>query len=134
MTYLLDTNALVWFELDDRRLGRTAARTISEATGAGRVSICPISFWEIELAIARGRLQLSIPIADWRRRLLASGFNERPITGEDTIAMAQLRDFHTDPADRLIAAVAINAGLTLITSDRKMLDWSGDLRRIDLAM
>ena len=36
----------------------------------------------------------------------------------DTIAMAQLQDFHADPADRLITAVAINAGLTLITSDR----------------
>jgi PIN domain nuclease of toxin-antitoxin system len=134
MTYLLDTNALVWFETDDRRLGRMAARTISDAASAGLVSMCPISFWEIELAIARGRLILSEPIAVWRRRLLASGFIERPITGDDTIAMAQLREFHDDPADRLITAVAINAGLTLITSDRKILDWSGLLPRIDLAV
>jgi PIN domain nuclease of toxin-antitoxin system len=97
MTYLLDTNALVWFETDDRRLGRIAACTISDAASAGLVSICPI-------------------------------------TGEDTIAMAQLPDFHADPADRLITAVAINAGLTLITSDRKILDWTGTLPRINLAL
>jgi PIN domain nuclease of toxin-antitoxin system len=134
MTYLLDTNALVWFETDDRRLGRIAARTISDAASAALVSICPISFWEVEFAIARRRLTLSEPIALWRKRILASGFIERPITGEDTIAMAQLPDFHADPADRLITAVAINAGLTLITSDRKILDWTGTLPRINLAL
>jgi PIN domain nuclease of toxin-antitoxin system len=134
MTYLLDTNALVWFETDDRRLGRSAARIISDAASDGLVSICPISFWEIEFAIARRRLTLSEPIALWRKRILASGFIERPITGEDTIAMAQLLDFHADPADRLITAVTINAGLTLITSDRKILDWTGAMSRIDLAV
>ncbi len=134
MTYLLDTNALLWFETDDRRLGKIASRTISEAASSGLVSLCPISFWEIELAIARRRVTLAEPIADWRKRILASGYVERPITGEDTIAMAQLADFHADPADRLITAVAINAGLTLITSDRKILDWPGVLPRIDLAV
>ena len=68
MTYLLDTNALVWFETDDPRLGKVAARTISDAASAGLVSICPISFWEVELAIARRRITLSEPIAVWRRR------------------------------------------------------------------
>ena len=134
MTYLLDTNALLWFETDDPRLGRIAARTISDAASAGLVSLCSISFWEIELAIARGRVRLTEPIAKWRTRILTSGFVERPITGEDTIAMAQLPDFHADPADRLITAVAINAGLTLISSDRKILAWPGILPRIDLAV
>ncbi len=48
--------------------------------------------------------------------------------------MARLKDFHADPADRLITAVAVNAGLTLITSDRKILDWPGVLARLDLAV
>jgi PIN domain nuclease of toxin-antitoxin system len=134
MTFLLDTNALIWFETNDRRLGANAARIISDAASAGLASICPISFWEVEFAIVRNRLLLSEPIVQWRKRILANGFIERPITGEDTIAMAQLQDFHADPADRLITAVAINAGFTLITSDRKILDWTGVLSRLDLTL
>lgn len=128
---LLDTNALVWFEIDDPRLGRNCARLISDAADLGQAFLCPISFWEIKLAIQRGRIRLDQPVATWRHNLLASGFVERPIDGADTIAMARLADFHADPADRLIVAVAINARLTLVTSDKKILAWGGALDRAD---
>ena len=66
-----------------------------------------------------------------REDLLAAGYLERPISGSDTILMAKLANFHADPADRLIVAVAINAGFELLTSDQKILDWTGDLSRLD---
>ena len=72
-----------------------------------------------------------MPIEQWRHDHLTAGYIERPITGLDTMLMAQLRDFHADPADRLISAVAINAGLTLLTADEKILRWNGQLQRID---
>ena len=131
MTILLDTNALIWFEISDARLGMGASNRISNAARDGEAFICPISFWEVELAIQRKRIMLTEPIAVWRRRLLNCGFVERPVVGEDTIAMAQLAGFHADPADRLIVAVAVNAGLSLVTSDEKILTWTGVLSRID---
>ena len=131
MPYLLDTNALVWTALGDPRLGEQAAVTIDRAVRSGEAHICPISYWEVELAVGRGRLALAVPIEEWRRRHLAIGYIERPITGIDTMLMAQLVDLHADPADRLIVAVAINAGLTLLTSDEKILKWPGRLSRQD---
>jgi PIN domain nuclease of toxin-antitoxin system len=128
---LLDTNALLWVELGDRRLGRNAATAIDAAVQIGEAFICPISYWEVQLAIDRGRIALSVPITQWRNDHLAAGYLERATTGIDTIQMARLRDFHADPADRLITAVAINAGLTLLTADEKILKWNGQLQRLD---
>ena len=103
--------------------------TIEHAVKTGEAHICPISYWEVQHAIGRGRLALAVPIEEWRRRHLAIGYIERSITGVDTMLMAQLIDFHADPADRLIVAVAVNAGLTLLTSDEKILAWPGQLTR-----
>jgi PIN domain nuclease of toxin-antitoxin system len=131
MAILLDTNALIWMEFDDPRLGRAAIQTIETERLANGAFICPISYWEVQLSIDRKRMNLSIPIEQWRRDHLAAGYIERAVTGVDTMLMAQLVDFHADPADRLIAAVAINAGLTLLTSDEKILAWPGRVARQD---
>ena len=126
-----DTNALIWAEIADPRLGENAKQRLDTALKSGEAFICPISFWEVQLAIDRRRLVLQTAVELWRANLLAGGYVERPITGIDTILMAKLADFHADPADRLFVAVAINAGFELITSDQKILDWAGQLERVD---
>jgi PIN domain nuclease of toxin-antitoxin system len=131
MAFLLDTNALLWAELNDHRLGTVAAQTIDAAVRSGKAFICPISYWEVQLAINRRRVALAVPIEQWRQDHLAAGYIEQPISGVETILMAGLADFHSDPADRLITAVAINAGLTLLTADEKILQWPGQLSRRD---
>ena len=52
--------------------------------------------------------------------------------GEIGIRANELPDFHPDPADRIIVATAMN-GHQLVTADRRILDWSGNLRRLDAA-
>ena len=131
MTVLFDTNALLWTELNDRRLGAITRRTISEAVRNGNGFICPISYWEVQVSINKKRLIFNLPIEQWRRNHLRAGYIERAITGIDTMLMGQLPDLHGDPADRLVMAVAINAGLTLLTADEKILAWPGQLARMD---
>ena len=46
------------------------------------------------------------------------------------VRAALLRSLHGDPADRIIVATAME-GHTLVTGDRSILDWSGDLGRLD---
>ena len=50
--------------------------------------------------------------------------------GEIGIRAATLPDFHADPADRLIVATALE-GHRLVTADRRILDWPGQLSRLD---
>ncbi len=82
----------------------------------------------------REKLQLeldpSLNLRTWRSWLLNSGLSEIPIDGEIGLRAGQLPDLHGDPADRIIVATA-QAGHTLVTSDRRILDWSGTLDRID---
>ena len=40
--------------------------------------------------------------------------------------------FHNDPADRFIVATALVGGHTLLTTDREILAWPGDLQRVDV--
>lgn len=60
---------------------------------------------------------------------LADGLVEIPLTGEMAVRAAKLPNLHPDPADRFIVAAALD-GHRLLTADRLILDWPGDLERI----
>lgn len=76
------------------------------------------------------RLTLLRDVASWRKELLQDGLVEFPIDGEIGIRAAHLTDFHADPADRIIVATALDRH-RLVTADRLILDWSGQLSRMD---
>ena len=78
----------------------------------------------------KGRLTLSNDLASWRRTLLGEGLVEIAVDGEIGIRANELADFHGDPADRIIVATALG-GHRLVTSDRRILDWPGNLSRLD---
>ena len=118
-------------ESGDPRVGPSARQVIQTAVTGGDAFVCPISFWEIGLLAKKGRISLGISTSAFRSIVLQGGYVERPIDGTDAIAMANLPNFHADPADCLLVATARNAGLTLVTADMKILSWSGSLHRLD---
>jgi PIN domain nuclease of toxin-antitoxin system len=93
--------------------------------------VSAFSFWEIAMLAQRQRIKLYQPAMVWRQRVLESGVNEVPVSGDIAIMAAQLEGFHLDPADRVIAATAVLRGATLLTADERILTWNGDLRRHD---
>ena len=127
---LLDTNALLWLRRGDSRLGRVARREIERAWQSDELAVSAISFWEVGMLVDKGRIGLADDVRAWRREHLEQGMVEIPLDGETAIRAVQLTDFHADPADRLIVATAL-AGHRLVTSDRRMLEWSGRLNRLD---
>ena len=127
---LLDTNALLWLRSGDGRLGTVARREIERAWQSDELAVSAISFWEVAMLAAKGRLRLDANVLAWRREHLEQGVVEIPVDGETGIRAAELPDFHADPADRLIVATAL-AGHRLMTSDRRILAWSGALNRLD---
>lgn len=133
MTVLLDTHAAIWLATESASLGKRSRALAAEALAADRLAVASISFWEIAMLIEKGRLQALMPTADLRTRLLDSGVNELPLTGEIALLAAGLEGLHADPADRFIAASAIVHQGTLVTADERLLGWKHRLRRQDAA-
>lgn len=130
---LLDSHVLIWLASGDKRLGRRARVAADRALVDGKLAASVVSFWEVALLVAKRRLRLELPPQAWRELLLRSGLVEIEVDGEIAIAAAQIGEFHDDPADRFIVATASRAGATLLTSDQRILDWKGSLRRQDAA-
>ena len=55
---------------------------------------------------------------------------EMPLTGLIGIRAAELAHLHADPADRIIVATVLE-GHSLVTADDRILQWSGQLSRLD---
>lgn len=129
---LLDTHSLVWLDQATRDLGGTAREMADQALRSGRLATSVMSFWEVSMLLAKGRLGIGATPEAWRRDLLTKwGLVELPMTGEIAIAAVELTDFHTDPIDRLIVATAQAHAARLITADRRILVWPGRLDRHD---
>ena len=133
MTVLLDTHAAIWLATDDASLGKRSRALAKEALAASRLAVASISFWEIAMLIAKGRLQALMPPGDLRARLLDTGVAELPLTGEIALLAANLEELPGDPADRFIAASAIVHKATLVTADERLLDWKHVLKRQNAA-
>ncbi|OGU18178.1 MAG: hypothetical protein A2076_11425 [Geobacteraceae bacterium GWC2_53_11] len=123
MNCLLDTHALLWSLFDPSRLGKKASDIIvnPEVT----VSVSVVSFWEISLKYATGKLELSgVAPDDFPAIVRQSGFDILPIAAEDAATFHHLpRMEHKDPFDRLIIWQAISHKLTLISQDRAFADY-----------
>jgi len=118
MNYLLDTRTLLWTLFTPERLGKKASDCILDANVSVAVSV--VSFWEISLKFALGKLELEgvtpddIPIL-----VRKSGLDILPITETDAATFHLLpRQEHKDPFDRMIIWQAISHGITQLSIDR----------------
>ncbi len=126
---VLDTHALIWLDQGSNRLGNRARTLADEAFAQNALFVSAISFWETAMLVSRGRITLSAEVETWRQELLTGGLGEIPLDGDIAIRAVRLSNFHADPADRFITATAQGLDAVLITADKKILDWPGDVRR-----
>ena len=130
---LLDTHVLVWASLAPERLGDQASRRFEQAWAGGgqSVGVSAVSFWEVAMLVAKGRLHLEQTPMQWRRTWLAAGLAEWPLSGAIGIGAVHLDGLQGDPADRWIVATALDLGAELLTADERLLAWSGPLTCVD---
>ena len=128
---LLDTHALIWLDEGSDRLGAKSLSTIDKALQTGELFVSAISFWEVAMLIEKGRLEMQLEVDLWRQSLLNNGLQEAVLTGDIAIHSALLKNFHGDPADRIIVATAIHLSASLCTADEKILSWKNRLARVD---
>ena len=121
-THLLDTNA--WL----RRVSRPdqihpRARAVLDAPEYAPLALSAMSVWEIALKFHKGKLDLALPLDAWLHLALRPGLVEViPVDAAIARRSTELPgDFHNDPADRFIVATALAHGLTVVTSDERIL-------------
>jgi len=125
---LLDTHAVVWLATD-QGLGKKSRRIADKALADDNLAVSAITFWELTMLVAKGRLRALKSPTEQRTKLLAAGIRELPLTGEIAILAGELENLHGDPADRIIAATAIAHDATLMTADENLLRWRHPLKR-----
>ena len=127
---LLDTHVMLWLRSGEPKLGTRARVEIDRAWQSDEVAVSAISFWEVAVLKAKGRIDFAEDVARWRREQLDQGVVEIPVDGEIGIQAVGLAGFHADPADRIIVATALRGHL-LATADGDILDWTGNVSRLD---
>ena len=120
---LLDTCALLWYSLDDKKLSARAKLECEKIPRTGGF-VSAISIWEIGLKIENGKLDINTNIADYVNRLRKMGTIEIiPVDENIWLKNLALDWSHRDPADRTIVATAILKKLPIITSNKIISDY-----------
>ena len=107
---------------------------IDNGWAVGSVAVSVVTFWEIAVLAEKRKLLLGCDPARWRSDRIEGGLRELPLHGPEAMRAVMLgrEGFGNDPADRFIVATALVGGHTLLTTDREILAWPGDLHRVDI--
>ena len=124
MRLLLDTQVMLWWLLDDPRLG-TKTRALLAASPC-LVSVA--SIWEVAIKHRLGKLDVT-PAA-FRDQSLGAGAALLPVLDAHVIETAQLPLVHHDPFDRLLIAQALVEGLMAVSSDGHWPGYAVSLHRV----
>lgn len=116
MKLLLDTQALLWFCLDDTRLSEDAASLIADA--ANGILVSPATYWEIAIKISLGRYAVDGDFAHFfEDQISENRFDVLPITVRHAAEVSRLPFHHRDPFDRLLIAQAIVEQVPIVSCD-----------------
>ena len=128
MKILLDTHLLLWAAGQPSRLSAAARQLIASPRNAPIFSAA--SIWEVVIKHGLGRSDFQTDARLLRRGLLDNGYSELPILSDHVVVVDSLPPIHKDPFDRLLVAQATVEGITLLTSDSVMADYSGPVRLV----
>jgi PIN domain nuclease of toxin-antitoxin system len=122
VTHLLDTHA--WIQ---RALGDPLPALVDQTLvrHAQTLAIADISLWEAAKLVELGRLELSVPLAEFFRLAIGPELAVLPVNPAiaERVTTLENAGFHKDPADQLIVATALVHGLRLITNDTRIRQW-----------
>lgn len=120
MIALLDTHAFLWAAIEPEKLSARVRKTIADPSN--EIHLSTITFWEIALKFALGKLTLTgcAPddlVAVARRMGLAIAAP----SAEEAAGFHRLpRSAHKDPFDRMLIWQCLQRDWTLLTKDRKL--------------
>lgn len=128
MILLLDTHLLLWAAGEPERLSEEAKSLILNPDN--RLWFSAASLWEITIKNSLGRRDFHVDPHILRRGLLENGYDELPIMGTHTLAVAHLPPIHRDPFDRILVAQAESEGVLLLSADDQVTCYPGPVRPV----
>ncbi len=121
---VLDTHTLLWWVNDDDRLSVNAKEVINDelSKGGAQVLVSAISAWEVAMLLDKGRIGLAMDVDEWLATVSSiDGVSFVPVDVELGVQSVRLPgEFHSDPADRMIVALARHYSVPLVTADAKI--------------
>ena len=128
MSFLLDTQIILWGYLEPERLSETA-RSILEDVNSNLV-FSAANLWEIAIKRGLKRKGFQVDPRVIRGRMLNDRYEELPIHSQHAIAVDTLPPIHKDPFDRILIAQDMVEGITLLTADRGIARYPGPIRKV----
>jgi PIN domain nuclease of toxin-antitoxin system len=121
---LLDTHTWIWTHSATKLLSDNVKKLIKK-TLIDQRAIASISIWEFAMMVVKGRINVKIDPKLWLDNAIKnSGLKVIELSPEIALESCNLPgNFHKDPADQIIVATARIHNLTLLTKDRKILNY-----------
>lgn len=125
MKYLLDTHVWVWWYMNPGKLSQTVLQRIADKNQHDELLLSAISPWEFCKLIEKGRIAISCAPNEWLSAAFdLPGFRLVPLSPPVAYRSTVLpQPFHSDPADQIIVATAIEENATILTRDRDILEY-----------
>ena len=123
MRLLVDTHLLLWAAGEPGRLPGRARRLLDDP--ANEPVFSAASLWEVAIKRGLGRDDFRADARLLRRGLLDNGYRELPITSQHAVAIDDLPPIHKEPFDRILVAQAMVEGITLLTADPVVAQYTG---------
>ncbi|MFC3121701.1 type II toxin-antitoxin system VapC family toxin [Agaribacter flavus] len=123
---VLDTHILIWWVNGDNKLSDTAQIRIAQAMQSNEnIYVSSMSAWEVSMLVNKERLRLTMDVDTWLQTV-SEIHNVSFVPVDNKVAVESTRlpgEFHKDPADRMIVALARSLSAPLITADDKILTY-----------
>lgn len=122
MKLLLDTCTFLWLTSDAPELSTTAKRLFQNTENA--VYFSSVSVWEIIVKNELGKLPLPDTAENFIQQQCRQHFIESlPLDEKAVFHLSRLPNHHRDPFDKMLICQAIEHGLTILTSDRMIIQY-----------
>lgn len=117
MTYLLDTHVFVWLVDEARKIPQAVRDEL--ATTESQLLVSSVSAAEVTTKVSIGKWEGARHLPPvWMERVRDIGADDIAMTTAHGLLAGSLDWPHRDPFDRMLAAQALVANLTLVSADK----------------
>lgn len=130
MSYLLDTHSLIWSVIDPLKLSPRVKAILED--GEQEILVSVVSFWEISLKYALGKLQLEgLTPEDFTGAATDMRFRIIELDVKATSTFHRLSaTYHRDPFDRMLIWQAMQSDYILISKDELVSKYQSEGLRV----